>query len=472
MNFDSLSFSVRRHTRRALRRILASFWFLPLALTVSGLALGILLISLQEFVPGELSGLPSFLLGEHTPSGARTVLATVAGAMLSIAATTFSIALAAIVFASGSYGPHILPQYRRDRLVQATLGVFLGNFAYALLGLYAVEVGSYGTPTLLIAVGLALAFIALGMLVLFIGHMIRMLHVSSVIGTTGRLALSLLDRVLPVEEKRKELIDEKQRADSMTELSAETEGKLLNAEVTGYIRAVETDLLLRAAERDDLTIAVLVRPGDYVTPTTPLARVTPGLPSGRSAKQLAQAFDLGEQRSPEQDIAFTLDELSTIAFRALSPGINDPFTAIDVLHQMSAIVDRAARGKPLPVYTSDNDGRIRIRWLPLDFEGIVALSYGRLAPHVATNDTAARTLIELFDRHLNQLNDNHDARHVIAKQADRLRSLIEESDLGDIPKAELLERDDARRRRDRSDQDPGRRRASRLLDEAHDGEPG
>ena len=340
------------------------------------------------------------LLGPATPEGARAILGTIGGSVLSVAGIVFSITLAAIVFASAQYGPHVIPQYRRDKFSRAVLGTMLGVFAYCMAVLYFVQAGeTVLVPGLALLGAMVLAGASLVMLVLFINHMLEMLHVSNVVARIGEKARRLLANDLPEEASAEDV--QTPRVGHASPLLTTEDDPILASGGTGFVEAIHTEGLVAFARKHELRIDLLVRPGDYVTRLTPVARVAPSLPDDRS--ELLSSFAYGRRRTPDEDTAFLLDELCMIAFRALSPGVNDPFTAIDVIHQMTAVVERAALGLRLDAVHRDEDGTPRLRRPVLTFGDVLRLTLGRIAADAATNVTVAPVMVTAYESLLTNL---------------------------------------------------------------------
>ena len=452
-----------------LRMIRDSYAFIPGLCLIGGVLAAIALTTLDALYGGGwIDDLP-FLLGPATSDGARGMLTTIGGSMLSVAGIVFSITLAAVVFASGQYGPHVIPQYRRDRFAQMTLGIMLSVYAYAMTALYVVQGGDTAVvPRLAIFGALILASVGIVMLVLFISHMLGMLHVSNVIARIGSEALRLLDVEMPAEAEDlsdgmafKRDADRRGPDERPGRWLTEDGDTVLRAKGRGYVLTESTGQLLEIAERQDVAIDVLVRPGDYVTPRTPLLRHTGSDFDEELRADLRSAFAFGTKRTPDEDVAFLIDELCAIGLRALSPGINDPFTATDVLHQLAALTERAARGVPVDPVRTAEDGEGRVRRPVLTFADVVRLGFDRMATDAAANVTVAPILVRIYDGLLAQC-IREEACERLAASAERFARLCREQLPSDEAKAEIGERLEDVLERFRTDRSPAARRVALL----------
>ena len=383
----------------AWRSVFASYWALPAGIILGGITLSVGLTGLDRWISAEESPNLPFVIGPTTADGAKGILETVGGSMLAVAGVVFSITLATIVFASGQYGPHVIPQYQRDRRAQATLGAMLGAFAYCMVALYVTQAGEDAfIPTLTVLGALLFGGAGLMLLVTFINHMLTMLHVSNVVARIGGKARRLMESDMPTEEDEEDTDPLRPRAAGHDVPYLTEEGDpLLRSGGSGYVLTIGTKPLVRLAAEHDLTFDLLVRPGDFVTPLTPVLRSATPL-TGEQREAACAAFAFGARRTPDEDTAFLLDELCAIGLRALSPGINDPFTATDVIYQLSSLVERAARGQTRDPVHRDEEGTPRLRRSVLTFGDVLRLSFDRMAESASTNATIAPIMLEAYDR--------------------------------------------------------------------------
>ena len=311
--------------RQFFGKLRDTFWLLPATLVAAGIGLALLLVTLDRrgLVPQALIDSPWLYNGGGT--GARTLLGAVASSTISVAGTVFSITIAALSLAAGQMGPRLLRNFVSDRGNQFTLGTFLGTFSYALMVLRTVRTQDEGVfvPHLALTVGVLLAFLCVGNLVYFVGHMAERINVDTVI-----------DLVSDDLRSRRRGTD----LDRATGAVAWPEFGPAMATVTdprrGYLQELDYRGLADWAAAQGVRIALLVRPGDYVFPGAAIARAEPAVEGIDAAIRRATA--LSAQRVSRSDLEYPIRQLVEIAVRALSPGINDPHTAISVLDRMGA----------------------------------------------------------------------------------------------------------------------------------------
>lgn len=312
-----------------LRKLLAdlgeAFWIIPLLMVLGGILAGVGLVHLDrsELVPQWL--IESAWLYNGGGTGARTMLGAIASSTIGVAGTVFSITIAALSLAAGQMGPRLLRNFVRDRANQVTLGVFLATFAYALMVLRSVRTQQEGSfvPHLSLSVGLLLAFVSVGTLVFFVNHIAGRINVDTVIELVSEDVRDALRR-LTVHEPGPVPPD----AVMWTHAVRVTDARY------GYLQQFHADTLADWAADRSTAIRMLVRPGDYVFPGAAIAELTVSVDGAEEA--IRDATALGPRRVGSLDLEFSVRQLVEVAVRALSPGINDPHTALSVLDRLGA----------------------------------------------------------------------------------------------------------------------------------------
>jgi uncharacterized membrane protein len=179
-----------------------SYWFLPTVMALAAVLLAGGMVFLDTYEGSEwMDGLP--WLYAARPDGARQVLSAISGSMITVAGTVFSVTIAAVVYASGQYGPRLLSNFMSDRGNQVTLGTFIATFVYCLLVLRTIRstgeagAGAGFVPTLALLVGVALALCSISVLIFFIHHVPSQLHINVVIEDVGDKLLKEIDNRFP-----------------------------------------------------------------------------------------------------------------------------------------------------------------------------------------------------------------------------------------------------------------------------------
>jgi len=275
-------------------------------------------------------------------AGSRGLLTAVASSMITVAGVVFSITIVALSLTSSQYTSRILRNFRRDRINQSVLGLFLGVFAYCLVVLRTIREGSDGSfvPSLAVMGGLIMAFFGIGFLIFFIHHISMSIQASNIIAATAKETIASIDKQF-VEEQGKDQFE----ATSLDPvLLTEKHWIAVPAVKTGYIEAVDYKALLIQAKQNECVIRMERGPGEFVIEGGALVSISSGKEmSGDTSSKLNEAFVIGRQRTVRQDVSFGIRQIVDVALKALSPGINDSTTAIMCIDYLTAIFVRLAR---------------------------------------------------------------------------------------------------------------------------------
>ncbi len=410
--------------RKLLSDLGEKFWLLPAAMVLAGIlaAIGLVAADRSGFVPRWLIESPWLYNGGGT--GARTLLGAVASSTIGVAGTVFSITIAALSLAAGQMGPRLLRNFTRDRGNQFTLGAFLGTFSYALMVLRSVRTQSEGefVPHLSLSAGILLAFVCVGTLVFFVGHMAGRINVDTVIELVAEEVRSAIERLTTTTPQP-------------LPPSAVYWGDAVPVidPRRGHLQQLDADSLADWASEHGTAIRLLVRPGDYIFPGAPIAVMTPAVDGVDAAVRRATA--LGPQRVSSADLEFAIRQLVEVAVRALSPGINDPHTAMSVIDRLgAALCDLVPRRFPSGVLFRDD--RLTLVVPSIDYDGLADAMF-----HMIRQNAAGSTavLIRLLEVLTSILSCEHDParvqtlqRHADLVLGDAERDVATPPDLQDI----------------------------------------
>ena len=357
------------------------FWALPATLIIGSALLGLLLPSLDTGdVPLVFSG---------GPDSARTVLSSIVGGLISLTGLVFSITMVVLQLASSQFTPRILRQFLAARVVQATLGIFTGTFVYALVVLRTVRSSSGGgretfVPQVSVTVAMLFVLTSVGLFLAFIAHITRSAQVSQVITDLTRRTREV---VLAFDEAT----DAPPRAAWQPPEGARAH-RLVNDERQGYVVAVHADDLVARARELDVVVTLDLAIGQFVAPGATLGSVW-GLADGADddrdqADALRALVLLEDDRLLENDPMFGLRQLVDIAEKALSPGINDPTTAVQVVDAVESVLRAAGSQADPAAVLVDADDTPRMTYRPWSFERMLTLAteeilhYGDSSPRV------------------------------------------------------------------------------------------
>jgi uncharacterized membrane protein len=318
---------------RARRADLAqSLGLVPGAMVAVFIVLGIGLVELDGVL--ELEGVRFVFAGDG--SAARTVLSVIAGSLITVAGLTFSITMVALQLTSSQFSPRVLRTFFADRVTQVTIGTYVGTFAYALLVLRSV--GTFGdsgfVPRLSVTFATLLGIAAVVLLIVFLQHVAQMIQVSHIMGAIAKDTLDRIDALYPVRFGAP-------AADEPPAGGGTPPGGVRPTR-PGYVQRVELEELAKRLCGEADRLAVRVCPGDFAGLETTLADVWPAEAADRCCWDIRDAIPIRRERDLQDDIDFGLRQLADTAIKALSPGVNDPATAVTCIRYLGTILARLA----------------------------------------------------------------------------------------------------------------------------------
>lgn len=401
-----------------LERVRTSLWFLPALMTIGSAALAYGMVIVDRRVGHKL---PEGLNWAYSggAEGASAVLGTIAGSMVTLAGVVFSLTLVALSLASSQFGPRLLRNFMRDPTNQITIGTFVATFMYCLLVLRTVRRIEDATfvPELSVTVGVGFALASLGVLIYFIHHVATSIQADEVVARVSEELCQGIERLLP--EQPDDAASNAECHDLPADFAAGAVA--IDARGDGYLEFVDSDGLMKLAQKEDLILKIERRAGQYVIEESavafayPRARVT-----GTLSEALREAFVLGS-RTAAQDIEFTLNQLVEIAVRALSPGINDPFTAVACVDRLGTAFSRLARRKMPSPYRHDEYGRLRIVAPASTFPELLAAGFNQVRQHGASSVAVTIRLLETI-AHIGAVACRHEDIAALQQQADMVVS--------------------------------------------------
>jgi len=368
----------------------SSYWFIPALMAV--LAFVSAIFTTQNAWMLDLNIVSNLSwISRMEAEGARTVMATIAGSMITVAGVTFSITISSIVHATTQFGPRLLTNFMHDRGNQITLGTFIATFLYCLLVLSSISGGMETEPVFVpqfaVLLGVVLALGSTMVLIYFVHHVPASIHASHVISSVGKLLLEKTEKLYPIDVTKSDVEFRPTAARRFPQESSNTH--LFRAMFTGYIQFLDVEGLEALAEGEGVLLVINVKPGDFVSEGDYIAWTdeTPVKPAN-FGEQLCAAFLYGDRRTPSQDILFLANELVEIASRALSPGINDPFTAMMCLDWLSSSYALIANRRSTENLKYNREGVLRVVLPVIQYQEFIQETIKKLMPYVSADRNA------------------------------------------------------------------------------------
>lgn len=372
---------------KKLTRLTKGFLFIPLALAIAGGCLGIA-INVIDGPNKFLSSIPFLAFLDIGPDGSRAVLSTIAGAMMSVISLVYSLTLVVFTLAAGNIAPRLLETFANNRVNQVTIGLLGATFLYSLITLY--QINDDHTRRISVSIGIVMATASMFWLIYFVNDVAKRVMVDNEIGRIQQSLRQAIDTILADEPREKD-DDENGIPDG--------EFEELRIHRSGYITAINANHLAKLAADEDVFLEILVKPGHFVIDHQPIARVFGKVDDLRAfEKKVRSAFLTGYARAPEGDLQFAVHLNIEIALRALSPGVNDSYTAISAIDHLSASLSRILRkGAPSPLI-EDEGGTPRVWLETLQLSDVMSAALNPLRQNACDNVLVSLRLINSIGR--------------------------------------------------------------------------
>ncbi len=364
-----------------------SFWIVPALFLAAALAGGILLPHADVAADGALGRL--VFAGDS--DGARGVLGAIAGSVITVTSLTFSLTVVTLQLASSQFSPRLLRTFLRDLRNQAVLGVLLATFLYSLTVLRVVgpggPSGADGVPDLAVTVAYLLVLASVLALVWFIQHIVDVIRVDTLMGDVRAETRSLIDRIYPA--------DDTGLPDDIT-MDLPLNGRPVKARTSGFLLATDAESLCAWATERDLTVSVDCTPGTWVTQGTPWARIWGAEPDDAIVEALGARVAFGGERTQQQDVDFGIRQLIDVAAKALSPGVNDPTTAVHALGHVTDLLAHLTQRTLGTVLIRDDNGTVRAALARPSFADYLEEACGQVRRYGADEPDVVHSLLDLL----------------------------------------------------------------------------
>ncbi|WP_193173738.1 DUF2254 domain-containing protein [Nisaea nitritireducens] len=373
-------------------RLNSSFWFVPALMAIVAVALSFLLIEVDTLRDVDQTDDPNAFY-TFGPEGARSILSVIATSMITVASLIFSITMLSLQLASSQFGPRVLDNFMRDRSNQIVLGTFIATFLYCLFVLRSVRgmEGASFVPHLAVGFGVVLAAASVAVLIYFIHHIATSIRIETLLAKLAREGCAAVDRLF---DERPEQGAGHQMPDGF-----EASSRQIAADFGGYVQNIGIDALMRIASEHDLVLRVDAPPGRFVIKGACVITAYPqDRVSDKIAEELRGAVVIGRDRTPYQDLEFAIHRIVELAQRSLSPGLNDPTTALYCIDRLGEVLGRAA-GRGIPsAMRLDRDGQVRLSIETVVLEDVACRAFAAIARYGITDADVVSRLSETLVR--------------------------------------------------------------------------
>ena len=383
-----------------------SYMTVPMFLSVCGLALAFVALKVDAMslnLSGQNLGarVGQSLIYSGGADGARALLGAIAGSIISVAALASSIAITALALASGQFGSRLLRTFMDDRGFQIALGVFNGTFLFCLVVLRStrsVDEGG-GVPQISVTVALGLAVACVFLLTYFLHHMAQAIQAPYVIADAAKDLHVEIEHLFGAGKSAKHgacASDEQHQHIEADEAGLPNFefGIDIEGQREGFLKAVDYDTLLKIAVKHDAVFKLGYGSGDWVVKGDPLLTVWPPRNPMIYEERVRACFVTGRARTTVQDAEYGFNQLVEVGARALSPGINDPFTAITCLGHLGAALRHILRCEIPSPYLLDDQGQLRIITHTVTFASLCDSAFDMIRHYGADSPKVILQLLE------------------------------------------------------------------------------
>jgi uncharacterized membrane protein len=380
--------------------ISSSFWFVPGLMMAVGVALAILLPEVDRAIEWRLPG--RFRVSGET---ARATISTLAGAMVTVTGIVFSTTTVAISITAAQHGPRLLRNFFAKSVTQATLGVCLSVSVFCLLLLRTIDdrEGEIFIPQISVHAAYLFVLAALIAIIFFTHQVASLMQTQNVASDVADELDNAVCRLYPdpLDEDAGGEAEEGGGSPAWRECWEgfdEESSQAAPSARDGYVQAIDVGSLLKIATRRDVLLRIDARPGDYVREGDRLVSASPGdRLEEDDLKRIRGDFMVGNLRTPQQDVECAVVELVEIAVRALSPGVNDPFTAMTCIDRLSGALRRLAGRKPAQSLWRDEEGTPRLVVKPRAFADVVDAAFNQIRQHSRTDVAVTVRLLQAIE---------------------------------------------------------------------------
>jgi uncharacterized membrane protein len=409
-----------------------SFWFAPVVMSVGAILLAWLMYWLDGFIPNQLLETSRLVLA-GTPADMRAGLISMAGTILATAGVVFTLLTLPLSTVAAQYGSRLLRVFLGDRVTQLVLGMFVATFVYCMAAALSIPPPTVEpeSPQLTATLGLYLMLATFASLIVLVQHISIMLQAPNIAAAAGAELREVVLAEIPDEGGSGD--DPNGGGETLPGSLVETTGYPVRIREYGYIQYVDPESLLALARDKDLVIRLLRKPGHFIRHDRAVALVWPaGRVDDELDQQIRQAFQTGNARTPTQDVAYAVNQLVEMAVRAMSPAINDPFTAMTCLDHIGEGLALFIRQGEKKSHVYDQDGKLRLIFEPVTSEELFSAAFEMLRHCSCDNASVLQHMLHVIDS-VSQEAGAPEVRKMLARQV----SLIQ----GEVQAGRLIEDD-------------------------------
>jgi len=414
----------------------STFWFIPVLIILLSILFSIGFVFLDENIEMYKDGLPKYFL-VNNPDSARSILSTISGAMIGAAGTVFSVTLVALTLASSQFGPRLIKNFMHVRLNQVVLGSYISTYLYCLLVLNAIKEtdGDVFIPSVSILVAIVVAILNIILLIVFIHNIAISIQADKVVSDISdfiaKQVVTLFPEKMGDEHENEKIIDlDKIRSGFKHSIS-------VKCPKSGYLQYIDNGSLMETVKDLNGVFELYFRPGAYMVEGMEIGKLQTSQEIEKEAlEKITSNLVIGKTKTSQQDLEFSIHQMVEIAARALSPGVNDPYTAITCIDNLTATLSYLAQAKFPSRYQYDDENNLRLISDILDFEGVLDAAFNQIRQFSGGSTAVIIRLMEALIT-INGFTEQKAHKKAVIKHAKMVldmgkASIVEENDLNDL----------------------------------------
>lgn len=414
-------------------KLKATFWFIPVIIIGLSILLSMVLVTLDGVIDISQDGIARFFLVKSSDS-ARSILTTISGAMIGVAGTVFSVTLVALTLASSQFGSRLIRNFMYVRLNQVVLGSYISTYLYCLLILNSIRDSEDFAfiPSISILVAILAAIANIILLIVFIHQIATSIQADHVIADISDFISKRIEEFSDDNDSIKNKII---NADGVLKQFKYREA--IYSPANGYLQYIDKESLTESLQQGKALLELQFRPGAHLVRGLQLGWLhTETKWDTEEQDKIQNHLVLGNSKTAQQDLEYSLHQMVEIAVRALSPGINDPYTAITCIDNLKATMCQIAKIEFPSKYQFDKEDHLRIIMVPLDFKGALETSFNKIRQYATGSPSVIIRLMEALTTIFN-FTETIDQKNAVKKQAEMVfrlgeNTIKEKNDLADL----------------------------------------
>ncbi|MBU2869636.1 DUF2254 domain-containing protein [Colwellia sp. E2M01] len=420
-----------------IEKMQSSFWFVPSFMIVLSFFIAVLTIYIDSNSELILNSSLGFIYAMDVEA-IRSLLGTIAGSMITVTSIAFSITVVILTLASSQFGPGLMRNFMMDKGTQFVLGTFISTFLFCIIIFFAMSFeGELAfEPGISVLIAIVMTCSSVCILIFFIHHIAKSIQAEVVIDNVYCELHNNIEKIFPtvLEEKSVQpdlLLDNEKNDGFISEVYAP---------VSGYLQVVDKESLIKLAIKEDCEVKLNFSAGNFIVAKTVMATIHSShqLTDETIKDEVIKNMLLGACRTPVQDPEFAVRQLVEIALRALSPGINDPYTAIACIDKLCAVLCNLT-DKVFPQTNVLSDGKVRLVCKELTYTDIATAAFDQIRQDAETNlAVTIRMLDSLYILMPQCLSEEQ--RNFVLAQTEMIKTQQDKQSMSDDDRHNLLTR--------------------------------